>query len=76
MDQDTCKKIVELFEAVRARPVMYTGKSYDYARTIQLITGFRLAMEVTGEIESNIDDLKKELAEMKSRLDRITEPKR
>jgi len=58
MDIESCRKIVELFEAIRARPAMYTGKSYDYARTIQLITGFRLAIAVTSQIDLGLDDVK------------------
>lgn len=41
---------------------MYTGKSYDYAWMIQLITGFRLAIEVTGQFELSFEDLKKAYA--------------
>ena len=57
MNSDTCDKIVEFFEVVRARPVMYTGKSSDYTRMIQLITGFYLALEITNQKAPNPDDV-------------------
>ena len=62
MEHETCNKIIEYFEAVQARPAMYTGKSYDYAWMIQLVSGFRHALEVTGLIEFSFDELKKAYA--------------
>jgi hypothetical protein len=58
VDKKKCDKIVKFFEQFHERPVLFTGKSSDFTRTIQFVTGFHEALKVIGEIVPSHDAIR------------------
>jgi len=58
VDKNKCDKIVEFFEQFYERPVLFTGKSFDFAWTIQYVRGFHEALNIMGEIGPSYDDIR------------------
>ena len=58
MEKNKCKKIVEFLQQFYERPVLFTGKSFDFTWTIQYLRGFHQALEITGEVGPSHDDIR------------------
>lgn len=58
MDKNKGDRIVGFFEQFYERPVLFTGKSFDFEWTIQYVRGFHEALNITGETGPSYNDIR------------------